>query len=299
MTGYPEHSQGVRAELPGKRGMAGRRAAALTTLLLLTGCSVSSLSSNAAPRVGDVFRDDLSSGGTGPEMVVIPAGRFRMGCVSGRDCASIEEPVRDVVLAYPLAVSKYEVTFAQWDACVAAGGCGGYRPDDESWGRGERPVINVSWDEAQSFVQWLSRQTGATYRLLSESEWEYAARAGTSTAYSWGAEFVSGRANCDGCGSPWDNSRSAPAGSFAANGWGLHDMHGNVFEWVQDCWNGSYRGAPSDGSAWQSGDCSRRVLRGSSWYGYPRFLRSANRYRYSAGNRFRNNGIRVARTLTP
>ena len=230
-------------------------------------------------------------------MVVIPAGRFRMGCVSGRDCAGIEEPVRDVVLAYPLAVSKYEVTFAQWDACVAAGGCGGYRPDDESWGRGERPVINVSWDEAQSFVQWLSRQTGATYRLLSESEWEYAARAGTSTAYSWGAEFVSGRANCDGCGSPWDNSRTAPAGSFAANGWGLHDMHGNVFEWVEDCWNPSHDGAPADGEARRQGDCFVRVMRGGSWIDFPWGVRSAIRHRRAADDRDNRRGFRVARTL--
>lgn len=293
MIGYPEHFQGIRAELLGKRTMPGRRAAALATLIL-AGCSVSS---DAAPRVGDVFRDNLSSGGTGPEMVVIPAGRFRMGCVSGRDCAGIEEPVRDVVLAYPLAVSKYEVTFAQWDACVAAGGCGGYRPDDESWGRGERPVINVSWEEAQSFVQWLSRQTGTTYRLLSESEWEYAARAGTSTAYSCGAEIGSGRANCDGCGSRWDNSRTAPAGSFAANGWGLHDMHGNAFEWVEDCWNPSYDGAPADGEAWRQGDCSVRVMRGGSWIDLPWGVRSAIRHRRAADDRDNRRGLRVARTL--
>ena len=285
-------------EVVWKRGMPSLGAAALVALVL-AGCSVSSVSSGRAFRAGDVFRDDLSSGGTGPEMVVVPAGRFRMGCVSGLDCASIEEPVRDVALSYPLAVSKYEVTFAQWDACVAGGGCGGYRPDDEAWGRGGRPVINVSWDDAQSFVQWLSRQTGSTYRLLSEAEWEYAARAGTTTAYSWGTEAGSGRANCDGCGSSWDNSQTAPAGSFAANGWGLHDMHGNVFEWVEDCWNPSFDGAPVDGGAWRQGDCSVRVMRGGSWIDFPWGVRSAIRHRRAVDDRDSRRGLRVARALVP
>ena len=246
---------------------------------------------------GVTFRDALRSGGTGPEMVVVPAGSFRMGCVSGLECWD-NEPVHQVTLPQPFAVGKYEVTFAEWDACVSAGGCG-HRPDDEGWGRGGRPVMNVSWDDAQSYVRWLSSQTGATYRLLSESEWEYAARAGSGTAYSWGNQIGSGRANCRGCGSQWDASQTAPVGSFSPNGWGLHDMHGNAWEWVQDCWNGSYSGAPSNGSAWQSGDCSRRVLRGGSWDFEPWILRSAYRDRSSAGRRISIFGFRVARTLTP
>ena len=131
-------------------------------------------------------------------------------------------------------------------------------------------MINVSWEDAQSYVTWLSRETGESYRLPSESEWEYAARAGTATKYSWGNEIGVNRANCDGCGSRWDNQRTAPVGSFAPNGFGLYDMHGNVWEWVEDCWNGSYAGAPSDGGAWRSGDCAKRVLRGGSWGGNPR-----------------------------
>ena len=248
---------------------------------------------------GDSFSDALSSGAQGPEMVVIPAGSFRMGCVSGENCDDDELPVHEVTIPDAFAVSVYEVTFAQWDACVLGGGCGGYRPDDEGWGRGTRPVIDVSWDDAQEYVGWLSGQTGQSYRLLSESEWEYVARAGTSTAYSWGNAIGSNRANCVGCGSQWDGSQTAPAGSFSANAYGVHDMHGNVFEWVEDCWNFSYAGAPSDGSAWRSGDCSVRVLRGGSWNVNPRNLRSANRNRFTTGNRNIILGFRVARTLTP
>ena len=231
-------------------------------------------------------------------MVVLPAGRFRMGCLSDDECFSDEKPVREVAIA-SFALSKHEVTFAQWDACVSGGGGCGHRPEDEGWGRAARPVVNVSWEDTQSYVSWLSRETGETYRLPTEAEWEYAARAGTTTKYSWGNEIGVNRANCDGCGSQWDNSRTAPVGSFAANPWGLYDMHGNVWERVQDCWNGNYAGAPVDGSAWLSGDCSERVVRGGSWYYYPWFLRAA--YRYGSSPGFRNNlsGFRVARTLTP
>jgi len=250
-------------------------------------------------RPGQAFSDALSSGGQGPELVVIPSGSFRMGCVSGQDCTDAEFPVHDVTIPQAFAVSKYEVTFEDWDRCVALGGCGGYRPDDEGWGRGRRPVIYVSWDDAQEYVSWLSRQTGQTYRLLSEAEWEYVARAGSTTAYSWGAAIGSNRANCDGCGSQWDNRQTAPAGSFAANAFGVHDMHGNVWEWVEDCWNEGYAGAPADGNAWRSGECSERVLRGGSWLDLPRNLRSANRVRNTTGSRLSYYGFRVARTLTP
>ncbi len=247
----------------------------------------------------------------GMEMVVIPAGSFRMGCVSGVGCDDDELPVHEVTISRPFAVSKHEVTFAQWDACAAAGGCldhggvnrrqrrRGYRPDDEGWGRGNRPVMNVSWEDAQSYVRWLSSETGASYRLPSESEWEYAARAGSSTAYSWGNEFGSGRANCDGCGSQWDDRETAPVGSFRANAFGLHDMHGNVYEWVEDCVSKTYAGAPSNGSAWQSGDCSLRVVRGGSWYLFPTYLRSASRDWDTSVSRRLFTGFRVARTLTP
>ena len=234
-----------------------------------------------------------------PAMVVLSAGRFRMGCLSGDgECDRDEKPIREVAIA-SFAMSKHEVTFAQWDACVSGGGCGGHRPDDEGWGRADRPVVNVSWEDAQSYVSWLSRETGEEYRLPTEAEWEYAARAGTTTKYSWGNEVGVNRANCDGCGSHWDHSRTAPAGSFPANAWGLHDMHGNVWEWVRDCWNNSYAGAPVDGSAWLGGNCSLRVMRGGSWVSDSRFLGAADRVRYTSGNRDGLVGFRVARTLTP
>ena len=233
------------------------------------------------------------------EMVVIGAGRFRMGCLSGDDaCSSGEQPVHEVAVA-AFALSKHEVTFAQWDACVSGGGCGGHRPGDRGWGRADRPVVNVNWQDAQSYVAWLSRETGEAYRLPTEAEWEYAARAGTTTKYGWGNEIGVNRANCEGCGSRWDNKETAPVGSFPANARGLHDMHGNVWEWVQDCWNGSYAGAPVDGSAWLSGDCSRRVSRGGSWLYDPRYLRAANRSWVTSGIRLNYDGFRVARTLTP
>ena len=256
---------------------------------------------DAALQVGQTFRDALRSGGEGPAMVVVPAGAFRMGCVSGQRCEDDEYPVHRVTIGSPFAVGMYEVTFAEWEACVRAGGCGGYRPNDEGWGRGRRPVIKVSWEDAQAYVGWLSRESGAEYRLLSEAEWEYVARAGSETTYSWGNEIGKNRANCRRrCGSRWDGERTAPVGSFAANGFGLHDVHGNLMEWVEDCWNESYAGAPTDGTAWTaSGDCGRRVLRGGSWGSGPRFLRSAVRLRYSTGYRGSLIGFRVARRLTP
>ena len=205
--------------------------------------------------------------------------------------------MRVVTLNYWLAVGVYEVTFAEWDACVSDGGCEGYRPDDRGWGRGNLPAMDVSWDNAQSYVLWLSQRTGAKYRLLSEAEWEYAARAGTVTTYSWGNEIRRNRANCDGCGSRWD--WWVAVGSFTANDWGVHDMHGNVWEWVQDCWNDSYRGAPADGSAWERGDCSKRVIRGGSWFDDHPYLRAANRERINADSKDIYYGFRVARTRDP
>ena len=225
----------------------------------------------------------------------IPAGSFRMGDIQGGG-ASHEKPVHRVRIKAFL-LGKTEVTFAQWDACVAAGGCS-HKPDDRGWGRGNRPVINVSWkDITEQFIPWLNKITGKSYRLPTEAEWEYAARAGSETKYSWGNSIGRNKANCDGCGSRWGDSKTAPVASFAANAFGLYDMHGNVWEWTQDCWSGSYRGAPSDGSAWLSGNCSRRVLRGGSWYGNPNSLRSANRYGYTTDFRSNYYGFRLARTL--
>ena len=197
--------------------------------------------------VGAVFRDALKDGGEGPEMAVLPTGRFQMR--SGRD--SDEGPVRTVNISKRIAMGRYEVTFADYDRFVSA--TGRESPDDKGWGRGTRPVINVSQADAKAYAAWLSAQTGEPYRLPSEAEWEYAAWAGTRTRYSWGNEIVRNRANCHGYGSKWDNARTAPVGSFAANAFGLYDMHGNVWEWVADCYHNNYEGAPSDGRAWTSG----------------------------------------------
>ncbi len=245
-----------------------------------------------------IMEEDVNVGEMVP-MVSIPAGTFRMGDLSGEGYGW-EQPVHSVaVLAFKLG--KYEVTFAQWDACVADGGCNGYTPYDDDagrgwdWSRDDLPVNGVSWDDAQSFIDWLNEKTGGNYRLPTEAEWEYAARAGSKTKYSWGDDVGSYRANCNGCGSPWaDYYLPAPTGSFPANAWGLHDMHGNVSEWVQDCYNESYEGAPSDGSAWTSGDCGIRVFRGGSWGNNPGGLHSADRFRYARSYRDYILGFRLA-----
>ena len=250
-----------------------------------------------------VFRDCAGC----PEMVAILGGSYMMGSPLDEAERSIdEEPRHRVRIPGPLAVGKYEVTFGEWDACVAGGGCGGYRPDDGGWGRGRRPVINVSWRDAKSYVEWLSRETGKRYRLLSESEWEYVARAGTTGPFHFGSTISTDQANYNGhytYGSGrkgMRRSKTVPVGSFAANDFGLHDVHGNVWEWVEDCWHENYLGAPTDGSAWtSSGDCDSRVLRGGSWLNKPWILRSAFRVRLSAGLRGNSSGFRIARTLIP
>ena len=205
-----------------------------------------------------------------PEMVVIPAGGFKMG---GTYMSTY--PARELRMA-SFEMSKYEVTFEEYDAFTDA--TDRERVNDRGWGRGRRPVINVSWRDVHAYTHWLSDQTGKTYRLPSEAEWEYAARAGTTTKYSWGDNIGYNRANCSVCGSRWDNEKTAPVGSFKANSWGLYDMHGNVSEWVRDCWNDDYEGAPADGSAWMSGDCSRHVVRGGSWSSGTQRLESEIRY---------------------
>ena len=241
-----------------------------------------------------------------PEMVVVPAGSFLMGSPpkekdlydeEGQKAMSV--PQHQVTIAKPFAVGKFEVTFDDWDACVADGDCP--HANDSGLGRGRRPVINVSWDDAQLYVAWLSRVTGKTYRLLSEAEWEYAARAGTQTVYFWGDEIGTGtNANCQSCGSKWDGRQTAPVGSFAGNAFGLHDLHGNVWEWVEDCRHGNYEGAPDDGSAWMAGGlCDSRVLRGGSWYYPPLAIRSAVRGSETTETRAADKGFRVGRTLTP
>ena len=229
---------------------------------------------------------------------MVPAGEFSMGSPATENGhVGNEGPQHKVVVARPFAVSRFDATYADWDACVAAGGCP--QAGDAGLGRGPKPVIDVTWDDAQRYVAWLAKTTGQSYRLLTEAEWEYAARAGAATAYSWGEEIGEGNANCIRCGSGWDNRQTSPAGSFKPNAFGLYDMAGNVWQWVQDCFHDSYDGAPTDGAAWTSGDCSRRVARGGSWVDRPQLSRSAARLRLATVFHISNLGFRVGRTLNP
>ena len=246
----------------------------------------------AALEPGQDFRDCFEC----PEMVVVPAGSFRMGDLNGGGDAD-EGPVRDVEISRPFAFGKYEITFAEWDACVEAGACAP-GAGDVGWGRERRPAVNVSAEDAEAFAAWVSELTGVRYRLPSEAEWEYAARAGSDSRYPWGNDVGLNRANCDGCGSEWDDMQTAPVGSFPANAFGVHDTVGNVYEWVADCGRITYEGAPSDGSVWNADEtCRVRMMRGGSWVSLPRALRSANRLRRLAGNRDINTGMRIARDL--
>ncbi|WMP16996.1 formylglycine-generating enzyme family protein [Thiothrix lacustris] len=236
----------------------------------------------------------IRSSGLQPDMVDIPAGTFTMGCDGKRDdveggCSDDEKPAHEVTLdAFKMA--KTEVTFDQWDACEKAKACP--HAEDQGWGRGNRPVINVSWDDiTQKYIPWLNQETGKHYRLPTEAEWEYAARGGADTAYPWGNAIGKGNANCDNssCGDKFEYT--APVGSFAANGYGLQDMNGNVYEWVLDTWHDNYNGAPVDGSAWESG--TYRVLRGGAWGSNARLVCSALRTLYMPDDRFYAYGFRL------
>ena len=253
---------------------------------------------------GRVFRDCPAC----PEMVVLPAGEFLMGSPeSEKGRGKDEGPQYKVTFRQPFAVGKFEVTFAQWDACTAEGGCA-HKPGDETWGRGRRPVINVSWGDARQFVDWLAKKTGKPYRLLTEAEWEYAARAQsrmpeTNAPFSTGPTINYKQANYD-ANFTYNKGpqgiyrqKTLDTGSLPRNAFGLHDMHGNVWEWVEDCYRDSYVGAPADGAAVASSACNLRILRGGAWNYYPRLLRSAYRYATAPGIRMENAGFRVARAL--
>ena len=242
-------------------------------------------------------------------MVVVPAGEFIMGSPpSERGRNPDEGPQRKVTFAQPFAASKYEVTFAQWDACVAEAGCT-HKPGDNDWGRGKRPVINVSWHDARQFAGWLAKKTGKPYRLLTEAEWEYAARGTTNAVdrpppFSTGPTINPNQANYDGnfiygAGAKGGiyRQKTLDVGSFKPNAFGLYDMHGNVWEWVDDCYQDSYAGVPTDGSAVKTSSCKLNILRGGAWNYYPQLLRSAYRYASAPGVRTENAGFRVARSM--
>jgi formylglycine-generating enzyme required for sulfatase activity len=222
-------------------------------------------------------------------MVVIPVGSFQMGSNDGDD---VENPVHPVRLK-SFAIGRYEVTFDEYDQFAEA--LGKLKPDDNDWGRGKRPVINISWEDAVAYALWLSTVTGKHYRLPTEAEWEYAARAGTTSDYYW-----DGQGEAKDFAWFYENSeaKTQPVGKKKPNAFGLYDMSGNVWEWVQDCWHDNYDKAPGDGSAWQepdNGDCPRRVVRGGSWFYRPAGLRSPNRSWGSPDYRGTIIGFRLAK----
>ncbi|MDR5775492.1 MULTISPECIES: SUMF1/EgtB/PvdO family nonheme iron enzyme [unclassified Caballeronia] len=229
-----------------------------------------------------------------PALVPLSAGSFNMG--SNNDDPA-EKPPHRVAIAQPYLIGKYEVTIEQWNACVDAGACTRISPDGDAGNAppANAPMRNVSWDDAQVYVKWLSKVGGKAYRLPTEAEWEYAARGGTQSTYWWGDQMKKGNADCKDCGEPYRPEAPMPVGSFAANPYGLHDMNGSVWEWVADCWHGNYKGAPADGHAWDDPSCSVRVIRGGSWREGASYMQSATRFKYSSSVRQSQNGFRVAR----
>lgn len=239
-------------------------------------------------KVGDVFRDKLKDGSEAPEVVWLPAGKFKMG---SNDYDN-EKPIHEVTTDYEFGVGKYQVTFEEYDKFCAA--TKREKPSDSGWGRGRRPVINVNWNDAKAYVEWLSEQTGEKYRLLSEAEWEYACRAGSTGKYCFGDD-VNQLVNYG-----WYNQNSGsqthPVGEKKANKFGLYDMHGNVWEWCEDVWHDNYNGAPSDGSAWMAGgDSNRHLLRGGSWFSNDTSLRCADRFGDNTSDRDYYRGFRFSR----
>jgi formylglycine-generating enzyme required for sulfatase activity len=238
-----------------------------------------------------IFQDRLQDGALGPEMILIPPGEFRMGDLQGIGCKD-EQPAHRVRIPRAFAIGRYTLTFAEYDRFALA--AKRKLPDDVGWGRGQHPVIHVSWHDAQAYCAWLSLQTQQSYRLPSEAEWEYAARAGTETAYWWGNEFDAGKANGAGA-----IGKTTLAGHYPANPWGLLDTAGNVWEWVQDVWHEGYQGAPEDGEAWLAdGDPALRGIRGGSGFNIPLNLRAANRFRFHPDVANYILGFRLARDVS-
>jgi formylglycine-generating enzyme required for sulfatase activity/uncharacterized caspase-like protein len=247
-------------------------------------------------RRGRVFKDCTDC----PEMVEVGRGMLFFGSpVVDFDRNDAEGPRRLIDVSESFAVGRYEVTFAEWDACMADRGCGMDQPSDHKWGRDRRPVIEVTWNGAKSYVAWLSAKTGHQYTLLSEAQWEYVARAGSTTRFFWGNDIGINNANCNGCGSEWDNKQTAPVGSFQPNAFGLYDAAGNVWEWMEDCWSDTYGNSAADKTASEAAACGLRVIRGGSWNDPPRVLRTAARAGADPRNASEFVGFRVARTLAP
>ncbi len=236
----------------------------------------------------ETFRDCPSC----PEMVGLPAASFVMGDNSGDRS---ERPAHRVTIKSPFAIGKYEVTTKEWNDCVRAGACS-YRPDNAGPSESS-PIRDISWSDAQEYVRWLSKITGQEYRLPTEAEWEYAARAGTQTRFWWGDRVGVGNADCKDCGGKWNRAAPADVDSYSANAFGLHSTSGGVWEWVADCWHKSYKGAPNDGRSWNEVDCRENVIRGGAWRNDASYVHSASRFKYDASVRYLLNGFRVAKTL--
>ena len=243
----------------------------------------------AALKPGDIFSDCPNC----PELVVVPSGLFIMGSNGKR---KTEKPARRVNVTKPFAIGRYEITFREWFACLKAEACT-HSPDDHKWGRRGRPVINVTWDQAVNYTKWLTKITGHRYRLPSESEWEYAHRAGTTTAFWWGDKAGENNANCKDCKTQWSAKSSAPVGSFKPNPFGLYDTTGNLFEWVSDCWNPDHRGAPSTTAPRIEGDCKNRVIRGGSFYYFNKVAQASYRAKNPPGVKSYWLGFRVVREI--
>ena len=221
---------------------------AFASAILAASLAIADPASDRRYEPGETFRDCAKC----PEMVVVPAGSFTMGSPQSEKGRSYYEgPQHRVTFSQPFAVGKYAVTFDEWDACVADGGCNGYKPSDADWGRGKRPVVNVSWNDAQAYISWLKRKTGRDYHLLSEAQREYVTRAGTTTPFWWGSTISADQANYThgGEAKSWYRYQTAPVDAFQPNPWGLYQVHGNVYEWTEDCWKDNYSNAPTDGSA--------------------------------------------------
>jgi formylglycine-generating enzyme required for sulfatase activity len=249
--------------------------------------AVAAAAAPASRAAGPEFKDCP----TCPAMIPLPAGTFTMGSNTSDPS---EKPAHTVAIKAPFAIGKYEVTVQQWNACAEAGAC--VKTSPASGSNAGAPIRDVSWDDAQQYLKWLSTSSGQAYRLPTEAEWEYAARGGTSTRYWWGEQMANGKANCKECGPPWSADAPANVGSFAANGYGLHDTSGGVWEWVADCWHNSFKDAPSDSRAWDQAACTVRVIRGGSWREGAAYMVASTRFKYDASVRHSQNGFRVVRS---
>jgi formylglycine-generating enzyme required for sulfatase activity len=268
-----------------------------TGFMLLAAANVSAEARRGA--VATSFKDCAVC----PELIEVLAGSFTMGSPDSEPGRYPNEgPQRSITFAHPFAVGRYSVTFSEWDACVADGGCGGYRPDDSSWGREKQPVINVSWEDATLYTQWLSSKTGKRYRLPSEAEREYFARAGTKDCFWWGCTVVPAQANYNHrqndryggvLGEP--PRKTLPVDSHAPNPWGLHNVHGNIWEWTDDCWPLTLAEKPADGSVSKSDECEWRAVRGGSFSDFVRITRSSARLGFGKASRASNIGFRIVR----